>query len=52
MSEQNPREAPADHSEPEPYRVRMPRFISEEEIGMGDVVKRAASAFGIDRQAS
>lgn len=29
-----------------PHKVRLPGFISEE-IGLGDVVKRATSAFGI-----
>lgn len=30
-----------------PYRVRLPGFISEEEVGLGDVVKRATYALGI-----
>jgi hypothetical protein len=29
------------------YRVRLPGFIAEEEIGLGDVIKRATSYFGI-----
>ena len=30
-----------------PHRVRLPGFISEEEVGLGDVVKRATYALGI-----
>lgn len=36
-----------DKSERQPYRVRLPGFISEEEVGLGDVIKRATSAVGI-----
>jgi len=34
-------------SEPQPYRVRLPGFARDEEIGLGDVIKRATSAVGI-----
>ena len=34
-------------SHDEPYRVRLPGFISDDEIGLGDVVKRATYAMGI-----
>ena len=30
-----------------PYRVRLPGFISDEEIGLGDAVKRVTYAMGI-----
>ncbi|KUJ66829.1 hypothetical protein ACZ90_32890 [Streptomyces albus subsp. albus] len=30
-----------------PHRVRLPGFISDEEVGLGDVVKRATSNLGI-----
>jgi hypothetical protein len=30
-----------------PYRVRLPGFISDEEVGLGDVIKRATYAVGI-----
>jgi hypothetical protein len=33
--------------EHKPHRVRLPRFIAEEEIGLGDVIKRATSYIGI-----
>lgn len=36
-----------DRSEHQPYRVRLPGFITEEEVGLGDVIKRATSAVGI-----
>jgi len=29
------------------HRVRLPGFIIEDEIGLGDVIKRATSAVGI-----
>jgi hypothetical protein len=31
----------------QPYRVRLPGFMVENEIGLGDVIKRATSAVGI-----
>ena len=31
----------------EPYRMRLPGFISDEEIGLGDAVKRVTYAMGI-----
>lgn len=30
-----------------PFQVRLPGFVSDEEIGLGDAVTRAASVFGI-----
>jgi hypothetical protein len=30
-----------------PYRVRLPGFVKEEEVGLGDVIKRATSSAGI-----
>jgi hypothetical protein len=30
----------------EPYRVRLPGFITDDEVGLGDLVKRATSAVG------
>jgi hypothetical protein len=42
MSEQRRDEARA-----EPYRVRLPGFIADEPIGLGDAVKRATSSIGI-----
>jgi hypothetical protein len=30
-----------------PYRVRLPGFVNDEEIGLGDAIKRATYALGI-----
>jgi hypothetical protein len=30
-----------------PFRVRLPGFVTEEEVGLGDVIKRSTSALGI-----
>lgn len=30
-----------------PHRVRLPGFLIEEEIGMGDVIKRVTYALGV-----
>jgi hypothetical protein len=34
-------------SERQPYRVRLPGFIGDEEIGLGDVIKRATMTVGL-----
>lgn len=34
-------------SEQRPYNIRLPGFITDEDIGLGDVIKRATSAVGI-----
>jgi hypothetical protein len=31
----------------EPHRVRLPGFIHDEDVGLGDIVKRATSMVGI-----
>jgi hypothetical protein len=36
-----------DQNEHSPHRVRLPGFITDEEIGLGDIIKRATSYFGI-----
>ena len=36
-----------DHGEQASHRVRLPGFVTEEEIGLGDVIKRATSYLGI-----
>jgi hypothetical protein len=30
-----------------PYRVRLPGFVGDEEVGLGDVIKRATYSVGI-----
>jgi hypothetical protein len=37
----------ANSSERQPYRVRLPRFITDEDVGLGDVIKRGTYAVGI-----
>jgi hypothetical protein len=34
-------------SKRQPYRVRLPGFVREEDIGLGDIMARATSAVGI-----
>ena len=34
-------------SQPRPYRVRLPGFLIEEEIGLGEAIKRVTYAMGI-----
>ena len=36
-----------DKAEPRPHRVRLPGFINEDEIGLGDVIKRMTYVMGI-----
>jgi hypothetical protein len=37
----------ADKTERQPHRVRLPGFIKEEEMGLGDVIKRVTYVMGI-----
>lgn len=36
-----------ENKENKPLMVRLPGFINEKEIGLGDLIKRATSALGI-----
>lgn len=36
-----------DHSEHPPHRVRLPGFITDEDIGLGDAITRTTFYFGI-----
>jgi hypothetical protein len=36
-----------DQDEQQPHRVRLPGFITDEEIGLGDLIKRTTSYFGV-----
>jgi hypothetical protein len=36
-----------ENAKAEPYRVRLPGFISDEEIGLGQAIKRVTYAMGI-----
>ena len=31
----------------QPYRLRLPGFVTHEDVGLGDVLKRATSAVGV-----
>jgi hypothetical protein len=45
--ERRARAAQADGQTRTPYRVRLPGFIGDREVGLGDVIKRATSVVGI-----
>ena len=47
MKTKKRKDADAEKTEDEPYRVRLPGFMTEQEIGLGDVVKRVTTAIGI-----
>jgi hypothetical protein len=47
MKKQVVKRKQADKSKHEAFRVRLPGFLIENETGLGDVIKRATSAFGI-----
>ena len=48
MAEKKGRDREAgEKGERPPYRVRLPGFVKEGEVGLGDVVKRATSSAGI-----
>jgi len=38
---------PTGKTEPDPRRIRLPGFIKEEEIGLGDVIKKITYRMGI-----
>jgi hypothetical protein len=46
MSSEEKKE-PRGKAEREPDRIRLPGFIKEEEIGLGDAIKRVTYAMGI-----
>jgi hypothetical protein len=46
-NEEDANSAQAGTSRQLPYTIRLPGFIGDEEVGLGDVVKRATSSFGI-----
>jgi hypothetical protein len=41
-----PQDHPRDPAR-QPYRVRLPGFVSEDDIGLGDVITKSTSALGI-----
>ena len=47
MKKKEPKTEHEGKTEGQPYRVRLPGFINNEDIGLGDVIKRVTSAAGI-----
>jgi len=47
MSQEEPKADRADRGKLTPRRVRLPGFITETDVGLGDVIKRATSLVGI-----
>jgi hypothetical protein len=47
VSKEKPEAERTYQSEPAPHRIRLPGFITETEVGLGDVIKRATSLAGI-----
>jgi hypothetical protein len=39
--------APEDSADRQPHRVRLPGFLKEEELGLGDAFKRVTRSVGI-----
>jgi hypothetical protein len=46
MSHKEPSQRRTGGAQP-PHRVRLPGFIKDEDVGLGDVIKRATSIVGI-----
>jgi len=47
MKKTEAKTAASDRPRRKPYRVSLPGFISDEDVGLGDVIKRATYAIGI-----
>jgi hypothetical protein len=47
MTKATKRKDSRDRSELPRHRVRLPGFVTDEEIGLGDVIKRATSYIGM-----
>ncbi len=47
MKPRSPKNNPVKQAERQSHRVRLPGFVSEEEIGLGDLIKRTTYAMGI-----
>lgn len=44
---ENPKNTDPGASNPTPHRIRLPGFLVKEEVGLGDVIKKATYAMGI-----
>ncbi len=49
MSEGEKRDEPVRRGESRPRRVRIPGFVPDEEIGLGDAIKRVTYTMGVRR---
>jgi len=47
MSDEHQNSRQRDEGEPRPYQVRLPGFVSEKAVGLGDVITYATSVIGI-----
>ena len=47
MSEDTDKRPNQDAAKASPYRLRLPGFVRDEDIGLGDAVKRATYAMGV-----
>jgi len=47
MTKNRRRKQPKDGSQLPTHQVRLPGFITDHEVGLGDVVKRATTYFGL-----
>jgi hypothetical protein len=47
MKEEETKDVEAEEQDALPHRVRLPGFILDEDVGLGSVVKRVTSTFGI-----
>lgn len=47
MTDESTRETNSSEESGRPYRVRLPGFVSDEDIGLGDAIKRVTYAVGI-----
>lgn len=47
MPEEKTKGESSDKGVPQLYRIRLPGFITDEDIGLGDVIKQATATIGI-----
>jgi hypothetical protein len=47
MSEKESKDARVSRRERKPHRVRLPGFVSDQDVGLGDAIKHATSTVGI-----
>jgi len=47
MKAKKPKTKTVEKTQHQPYRVRLPGFIADEDVGLGELIKRVTSAAGI-----